>query len=79
MATRSRRRSSASGVESIAGVELVAARFLIEKAFESAQSASRTRGIRLGIGGFITRHEPGIVRLAKQAGQGQRDWPNSSS
>ncbi len=47
--------------------------------FLRCRSANRTRGIRPGVRGFITRHEPGITWLVKQAGQSQVNRPNSRS
>ena len=38
------------------------------------RSASRTRAIRSGIRGLRTSHEPGVIGLVKQAGQGEVDW-----
>ncbi len=57
---------------------LVSARFFVEKGFFNVETqAVLVQG--LGISGFVTHHEPGIIRLIKQAGQSQMDWSNGGS
>ncbi len=72
------RRSRASGVAKLTGVELIAARFFIEEAFFDVE-AQAVLAQCLSIGGLTTYHEPGIIRLVKQTGESQVDWPNGCS
>src|SRR6266516_57061 len=62
----------------LAGVDLVSARFFVEKGFFNVETqAVLVQG--LGISGFVTHYEPGIIWLIKQTGQSQMDWSNGSS
>ena len=61
-----------------AGVDLVAARFLIEKAFLNVK-AQAVLVQRPGISGLITHDEPGVIGLVEGAGQGQVDWPHGGA
>ncbi len=60
------------------GLKLVATRFFVTESFFNVETqAVLVRGP--GVRGFITGHEPGIIWLLKQAGQGQMDRPHGGS
>jgi hypothetical protein len=78
IATISRSRESRLGRRAFAGVDLVSARCFIKKCFLNIE-AQAVLVQRLSIGGLVTHHTQGIIRLLKQAGQSQRDRPNGCS
>ncbi len=62
----------------LAALELEATRFRIEKSgFDVKTQAVLLQGP--GIGWFIASDVPGVIRLVKQAGQSQVDWPYGCS
>ncbi len=67
------------GRRQFTGVDLVAARFLIEKAFFNVKAqAILAASVSASVGSSLATIKA-IIWLAKQAGQSQRDWPNSGS
>ncbi len=60
------------------GLKLVATRFFVPESFFNVKTqAVLVQG--LGIGGLITHHEPGIIRLVNEGSQSEMDWSHGCS